>query len=62
LGADDLCLIDSETFNKGKSFTKIMSNVFDNGLEEVLWTLETATGFRNAQAGSSKHFDRKRLS
>jgi len=49
LGADDLCLIDSETFNNGKSFTKIMSNVFDNGLEEVLWTLETATGFRNAQ-------------
>lgn len=46
---DDLCLIDSETFNKGKSFTKIMSNVFDNGLEEVLWTLDTTTGFRNAQ-------------
>ena len=43
LGADDLCLIDSETFNKGKSFTKIMSNVFDNELEQVLWTLETTT-------------------
>jgi len=49
LGADNLCLIDEETFNKGKSFTKIMSNVFDNRLEEVLWTLETGTGFRNAQ-------------
>jgi hypothetical protein len=49
LGTDDLCLIDSETFNKGKSFTKIMSNVFDNALEEVLWSLETSTGFRNAQ-------------
>src|SRR5262245_28650475 len=49
VGTDDLCLIDSETFNKGKSFTKIMSNVFDNDKEEVLWTLETATGFRNAQ-------------
>jgi hypothetical protein len=49
MGTDDLCLIDSETFNKGKSFTKIMSNVFDNELEQVLWTLETTTGFRNAQ-------------
>lgn len=49
VGTDDLCLIDSETFNKGKSFTKIMSNVFDNQLEQVLWTLETTTGFRNAQ-------------
>jgi len=46
---DDLCLIDTETFNKGNSFTKIMSNVFDNANEEVLWTLETSTGFRNAQ-------------
>ncbi len=49
VGTDDLCLIDTETFNKGKSFTKIMSNVFDNGLEELLWTLETSTGFRNPQ-------------
>lgn len=48
-GADDLCLIDTETFNKGKNFTKIMTNVFDNELEQVLWTLETSTGFRNAQ-------------
>ena len=48
-GADDLCLIDTETFNKGKNFTKIMNNVFDNEVEEVLWTLETSTGFRNAQ-------------
>ena len=49
VGTDDLCLIDTETFNKGNSFTKIMSNVFDNALEQVLWTLETSTGFRNAQ-------------
>jgi len=49
VGTDDLCLIDTETFNKGKGFTKIMSNVFDDGLEEVLWNLETSTGFRNAQ-------------
>ena len=49
VGIDDLCLIDSETFNKGKSFTKIMSNVFDNDKESVLWTLDTSTGFRNAQ-------------
>ncbi|MGE5219275.1 MAG: hypothetical protein ACM3SP_19945 [Chloroflexota bacterium] len=49
VGTDDLCLIDSDTFNKGKSFTKIMSNVFDDALEEVLWTLDTTTGFRNAQ-------------
>jgi hypothetical protein len=48
-GLDDLCLIDTETFNKGNSFTKIMTNVFDNALEQVLWTLETTTGFRNAQ-------------
>jgi len=48
-GADDLCIIDTDTFNKGNSFTKIMSNVFDNEYEEVLWTIETSTGFRNAQ-------------
>jgi len=48
-GTDDLCLIDAETFNKGKSFTKIMYNVFDNAYEEVLWSLDTTTGFRNAQ-------------
>lgn len=44
-----LCLIDTETFNKGKSFTKIMFNVFDDEFEQVLWMLETSTGFRNAQ-------------
>jgi hypothetical protein len=49
VGTDDLCLIDTETFNKGNSFTKIMENVFDNEYEEVLWTLETSTGFRHAQ-------------
>lgn len=49
VGEDDVCLIDTETFNKGKSFTKIMENVFDNELEDVLWTLETSTGFRHAQ-------------
>ena len=49
VGTDDLCLIDTETFNKGKSFTKIVFNVFDDALEQVLWTLETSTGFRNAQ-------------
>jgi hypothetical protein len=48
-GTDDLCLIDRETFNKSNSFTKIMSNVFDDVMEGVLWTLETTTGFRNAQ-------------
>lgn len=46
---DNLCLIDTETFNKGNSFTKIMSNTFNDELESVLWTLETSTGFRNAQ-------------
>ena len=50
-GADDLCLIDTETFNKGNSFTKIMENVFDDEMEEVLWQLETSTGFRHAQVG-----------
>jgi len=49
VGADNLCLIDTETFNKGKSFTKIMANVFDDEFEQVLWDLETSTGFRNAQ-------------
>ncbi len=47
--ADDLCIIDSETFGKGKSFTKIMTNLFDDEYEEVLWSLETSTGFRNAE-------------
>ena len=45
---DDLCLIDTETLRKGKVFTKIMTNLFDDELEQVLWTLETSTGFRNA--------------
>ncbi len=49
IGEDDVCLIDTETFNKGKSFTKIMANVFDDELENVLWYLETSTGFRHAQ-------------
>jgi len=48
-GTDDLCLIDTETFNKGNSFTKIMENVFDDEMENVLWVLETSTGFRHAQ-------------
>jgi len=48
VGVDDLCVIDTVKINKGKDFTKIMFNVFDDGLEQVLWELETSTGFRNA--------------
>lgn len=47
---EDLCLIDQVTLKKSdKSFTKIMTNLVDNEYEEVLWTLDTATGFRNAE-------------
>jgi hypothetical protein len=49
VGVDNLCLIDTVRLSKGKSLTKIMWNIFDNGYEEVLWTLETTTGFRNAE-------------
>jgi len=46
---DDLCIIAQETFNRGKSSTKNMFNVFDHAFERVLCKLETPTGFRNAQ-------------
>ncbi len=46
---DNLCLIDTETFNKEKSFTKIMSDVFDDAMEDVLWTVDPSTGLRTAQ-------------
>jgi hypothetical protein len=47
---ENLCIIDgAQTIGKGKSFTKIGNNIFDNELEEILWTLETSTGFRNAE-------------
>jgi len=46
---EDLCIIDDSTFTKGKSFTKISANMFDEAYEEILWTLETSTGFRNAE-------------
>jgi hypothetical protein len=36
---DNLCMIDSATFHKGNSFTKVMSNIADNTFEQVLWTL-----------------------
>ena len=38
-GSDNLCMIDSATFKKGNSFTKVMSNLADNTLESVLWSL-----------------------
>ena len=44
-----LCLVGTVKLNKGKSFTRIMANVFEDEMEEVLWTLETSTGFRNAE-------------
>ena len=37
---EDLCLIDEVTLTKSKAFTKIMSNIFDDEYEEVLWTLD----------------------
>ena len=36
---DTLCMIDSATFHKGNSFTRVMSNIADNTFEQVLWTL-----------------------
>jgi len=36
---ENLCLIDTETFRKGNSFTKVMQNFADNEFEQVLWTL-----------------------
>jgi hypothetical protein len=36
---DNLCMIDSATFKKGNSFTKVMTNVADNTFEQVLWGL-----------------------
>jgi hypothetical protein len=47
-GVDDLCLVGTVQGQRG-GFTKIMENVFDNAYEEVLWTLETSTNFRNAE-------------
>jgi hypothetical protein len=40
---------DQETFNRGKSLTETMFNVFDDAFEQFLWKLETPMGFRNAQ-------------
>jgi hypothetical protein len=37
-GVDDLCVIGSANLQRGAT-TKIMSNVFDNAYEEVLWSL-----------------------
>ena len=49
-GLDDLCLIDGGTFSaRHDSFTKIMENVVDNAYEEVLWTLDASTNFRNLE-------------
>ena len=36
---DNLCMIASETFHKGNSFTRVMTNIADNTLEGVLWSL-----------------------
>jgi hypothetical protein len=51
VGVDDLCILNGVkvTYHKDKAFTKVMFNVFDDGFEQVLWTLETSTGFRIAQ-------------
>jgi hypothetical protein len=35
---NDLCLIDTETIGKGKSFTKVMNNLAEDDYEEVLWS------------------------
>jgi hypothetical protein len=47
-GGDDLCVIDYVKASRG-GFTKIMENVFDSEVEHVLWELDTATNFRNAE-------------
>jgi hypothetical protein len=51
VGVDDLCLLDGVKLNipRGKDFTKIWFNVFDDAMESLLWELDTATGFRIAQ-------------
>jgi hypothetical protein len=36
---DNLCVIDTATFKKGNSFTRVMTNVADNAFEGVLWSL-----------------------
>jgi len=46
---DDLCLIDAETFNKDRSFTKIRSDIFDDEMQDILWTRDISTDFRNAE-------------
>ena len=47
---DDLCLIDTvNMLHKSKSFTKIMTNLYDGEYEQVLWTLENGNGFKNAE-------------
>jgi len=47
---EDLCIVDGAKFvAKSNSFTKIGNNIYDDELEEILWTLETSTGFRNAE-------------
>lgn len=35
---NDLCLIGTEKISKGKSFTKVMNNLAEDELEQVLWT------------------------
>jgi hypothetical protein len=36
---EDLCVIDSGTFHKGNTFTRVMQNIAEGEFEEVLWTL-----------------------
>ena len=36
---ENLCLIDTQTFKKGNSFTKVMQTLADQQLYQVLWTL-----------------------
>ena len=36
---DNLCMIDSGTFKKGNSFTKVMTNIADDEFAQVLWSL-----------------------
>ena len=36
--SDNLCMIGSGTFKKGNSFTRVLTNVADGTLEQVLWS------------------------
>ena len=43
---EELCVQDQVNLSKSKSFTKIMKNIADNELENVLWTWDTTNTWK----------------